>query len=133
MEISPNIFHAIVFDLHPKIREFLDSLDQSGQIDRDETNTPHVVSVESPATSVYRCIFMRNGKPENFVLHTRRRADPVRSWMDTDGYVRQERKEEDGAPSRKERERRKMNHTFESIVEQILPSKERKNVPLRAR
>jgi hypothetical protein len=118
MDLSPNIYHAIVFDLHPKIREFLDSLDQSGQIDRDDTNTPHVVSVETPGPSVYRCIFMRNGKPENFVLHTRRRADAIQSWQD-DGYKREERKAPADESSRKERDRRK--HTYESIVEQILP------------
>jgi hypothetical protein len=117
---SPNIYHAIVFDLHPRVREFLDSLDQSGQIDRDETNTPHVVSVESPGASLYRCIFQRNGKPENFVLHTRKRADPVRSWRDEDGYKRQERPaEKETTPSRKERKRRPF-HAYESIVEQIL-------------
>jgi hypothetical protein len=117
MVMSPNIYHAIVFDLHPRIRETLDSLDQSGQIDRDETNTPHVVSVESPGASVYRCVFMRNGQPENFVMHTRRKADAVRSWNDGDGFIRQERVI-DVAPSRKERDKRK--HPFESIMEQIL-------------
>lgn len=126
MGIDPNIYHTVVFDLHPKIREFLDSLDQSGQIDRDETNTPHVVSVESPVKSVYRCIFMRNGKPENFVMHTRRKAEAVRSWTDGDGYVRQERVE---ISPRKERDRRPMS-PFESIVEQILPWSKR-HVPLR--
>lgn len=122
MDLSPNIFSAIVHDLHPKIREFLDSLDQSGQIDRDETNSPHVVAVEVPGPSVFRCVFMRNGKPENFILHTRRRAEAVRSWNDGDGYKRAEREipsKNDESPSRKERDRRK--HTYESIVEQILP------------
>ncbi len=118
MEIGPNIYHAVVFDLHPKIKEILDSLDQEGQIDRDDTNAPHVLSVDSPAASVYRCLFMRNGKPENFVMHTRKRVEPVRSWRIDDGFLRQERPAIQ-VSVRKERDRRKI-HPFESIVEQIL-------------
>lgn len=120
MDKGPNIYHAVVFDLHPKIKEFLDSLDLEGQIDRDETNTPHVLSVESPATSIYRCLFMRNGKPENFVLHTRKKVEPVRSWRLEDGFRRAERPPSVEVISvKKERDRRKV-HPFESIVEQIL-------------
>lgn len=121
MELSPNIYSAIVFKLHPKVREFLDALDQTGQIDRDERHEPHVVSVDNPDTSVYRCVFIRNRKPENFILHTRRTVDPIRSWREDDGYVRPKREE---APipretSRKERQRRTVD-TFEHIMEQIL-------------
>lgn len=118
MNVSPNIYHAIVFDLHPKIKAFLDQLDQSGQVDRDETNAPHVVSVDSPGQSVYRCIFLRNGKSENFVLHTRKKAEAIRSWNDGDGYTRKEKVVVD-TPSRKERDRRPFR-PFESIMEQIL-------------
>ncbi len=122
MEIGPNIYHAIVFDIHPKIREFLDTLDQAGQIDHDETNAPHVVSIENLGdnSSIRRCVFMRNGKPENFVIHTRRKAEAIRSWADGDGYVRKETSKEDEAKSRKERDRR-AGHPFESIVDSILP------------
>jgi|ERR1051326_5207179 hypothetical protein len=119
MDKGPNIYHAIVFDLHPKIKAFVDSLDLEGQIDRDETNTPHILSVESPGTSIYRCLFMRNGKPENFVLHTRKKVEPVRSWRLEDGYRRSERPPAVEVSVRKERERRPA-HPFESIVEQIL-------------
>ncbi len=119
MDISPNIYHAVVFDLHPKIREFLDTLDQAGQIDHDETNTPHVVSVESPGASIRRCIFMRNGKPEHFVLHTRRKAKAIQSWANDDGYIRKEEPKEDETKSRKERDRR-ASHPFESIMDSIL-------------
>lgn len=128
MNANPNIYDAIVFDLHPKMREFLDLLDQTGQIDRDETNTPHVVSIE-PNGSVHRCVFMRNGRVENVILHTRKKADPVRSWRDDDGYARQERKADD-APSRKERDRRPMR-VWENIVEQILPTRRPRHVPSR--
>jgi hypothetical protein len=120
MDIGPNIFHAVVFDLHPKIREFLDSLDQSGQIDHDENNAPHIISVDPMGQSVHRCIFIRNGKPENFVLHTRRRADPIRSWADADGYKRKDTPK-DEPKSRKERDRSR--YPFESIMEQILPKR----------
>lgn len=123
MDANPNIYSAVVFDLHPKIKEFLDQLDQAGQIDKDEHNAPHVVSLDKPASSVYRCIFMRNGRPENFVMHTRKKAEAVRSWQDGDGFVRQERIIVAAEPeNRKERERRKVN-PFESIMEQILPQR----------
>jgi hypothetical protein len=119
---NPNIYHAIVFDLHPKVREFLDDLDRKGQIDQDETKAPHVVSVDSPNASVYRCNFMRNGQSESFVIHTRRKAEPVRSWQPDDGWrrvVRVEEPEPDG--KRKERPRRSLEQTFEAIMKQILP------------
>ena len=118
--MGPNIYPAIVRNLHQKVRELLDQLDLNGQIDRDEFNTPHILQMDSPGPSVIRCIFVRNGKPENFVLHTRKKADPVHSWRDEDGYKRKERPEGDKETSRKERERRKVN-PFESIMEQILP------------
>lgn len=119
--MEPNIYHAVVFSLHPKVREFLDQLDASRQIDRDETNAPHMVSLDFPEKSVHRCVFIRNGKPESFVLHTRRVAEPIRSWGD-DGWMRPERPEVEmiNGPSRRERERRALT-TFEHIVEQILP------------
>lgn len=119
--MGPNIYPAIVHSLHAKVKELLDQLDVNGQIDRDEFNTPHILQMDNPGPSVIRCIFIRNGKPENFVLHTRKRADPIRSWQDNDGFKRKERPDDKDEPSRKERDRRKMN-PFESIMEQILPT-----------
>lgn len=118
MSEHPNIYDAVVFDLHPRVKEFLDSLDQSGQIDRDDRNTPHVISIEKPTGSVYKCLMMRNGTQQNFVLHTRKKVDPIKSWMD-DGWVRpQPVQAKAEIISRKERDRQV--HPFESIVEQIL-------------
>src|ERR1700733_14124706 len=119
MDIGPNIYHAIVLDLHQKIKQVIDALDHSGQIDRDETNSPHIISVDSPGQSVYRCVFSRNRKPENFLLSTRRRSDPIRSWDEGDGYKRKDRPEADEPKSRKERDRQ--TNPFESIVDSILP------------
>jgi hypothetical protein len=120
MNANPNIYHAVVFHLHPKIKDFLDQLDTAGQIDHDEMNAPHLVSADPVGPSIFRCVFMRNCRPEHFVLHTRKKADPVRSWSDDDGFVRQERVViAQGEPSRKERSRRAIN-PFESIMEQIL-------------
>ena len=127
MMVNPNIYHAIVFDLHQKVREFLDQLDQTGQIDHDETRAPHVISVDNPNSSVFRCMFLRNGRPEHFLIHTRRKAEPIRSWTE-DGWKRPapvETPPEHG--NRKERERRQnesrvlpLDRALESIVEQIL-------------
>lgn len=123
--VSPNIYHAVVFDLHPKVREFIDGLNTAGQIDHDETRSPHLISVQSPTTSVYHSMFMRNGKPEHFTIHTRRKMEPVRSWQD-DGWTRpapiEEPKTEDNG-KRKERDRRTMEQVYESIVNQILPKR----------
>jgi hypothetical protein len=113
--MTPNIYHAVVFDLHQKLKEFLDDLDKTGQIDRDETNTPYIISVDLVGPSVYRCVFLRNGKPENFVIHTRRKTSAICSWNNKDGFVRRERNIE---PSRKERDKRL--YAYESIMEQIL-------------
>lgn len=125
MAPSPNIYHAIVFDMHQKVREFLDGLNQSGQVDHDETRSPHVISVDSPNASVYRCMFMRNGRPEHFVMHTRRKVDPVKSWQE-DGWSRPAPIEEpktDDDGKRKERARQTMEQVYESIVNQILPKR----------
>jgi hypothetical protein len=118
VNMSPNIYHAVVFHLHPKIKEFLDKLDLAGQIDHDEMNAPHLVSSDPIGPSTFRCIFMRNNRPEHFVLHTRKKAEPVRSWSDGDGFKRVEIMTA-AEPSRRERERRP--NPFESIMEQILP------------
>lgn len=120
MNANPNIYHAVVFHLHPKIKELLDQLDLSGQIDHDEMNAPHLVSSDPIGPSIFRCVFMRNKKPEHFVLHTRKRAEPVRSWDEGDGYKRKPHEAPAEKDSRKERERRRFN-PFESIMEQILP------------
>ncbi len=121
--VSPNIYHAVVFDLHPKVREFLDGLDHSGQIDQDESKAPHLISVDRLDASVHRCSFLRNGQLENVVIHTRRKADPVRSWRDDDGWVRPQRviPVEDENGKRKERQRRTMEQVCESLMRQILP------------
>lgn len=120
MSENPNIYHAVVFQLHPKIKNFLDQLDTAGQIDHDEMNAPHLISADPVGPSIFRCVFMRNNHPEHFVLHTRKKADPIRSWSNGDGFIRKERiivtQDE---PSRKERDRRTIN-PFESIMEQIL-------------
>lgn len=123
--VSPNIYHAVVFQLHPKVREFLDGLNTAGQIDHDETKAPHVLKVDPVADSVYRCMFMRNGHVENFVLHTRRKAEPIRSWND-DGWTRPIRveKTEDVEGIRREREHRADESIFEALMNQILPSRE---------
>lgn len=114
--LPPNIFHAIVFDLHPKIREYIDRLDKEGQIDHDDSNSPHIIAVNSIAPSVYKCDLVRNGLPANFVLHTRKKGEPILSWNKNDNYKRVEQK---GKTFKKERDLR----TYENIVESILSNR----------
>lgn len=117
MDITPNIFNAIAFDLHPKVKELLDKLDSEGQIDHDESGSPHVMSIESPAASTFHCVFVRNGRPVTMLVHSRKKADPIMSFDPSDGYKRKEIVAI-GSISRKERQLR----AFESITEAILPS-----------
>src|SRR5580692_6529854 len=116
--VSPNIYHAVVFDLHPKVREFVDGLDKQGQIDQDNTKAPHIISVDRMNASVYRCSFLRNGQHETFLLHTRRKAKPVQSWKHDDGWKRKIKVEEpveDCSGKRQERQRRTLEQALESI------------------
>lgn len=117
--MEPNIYPTIVYDIHPKIREFIEELDRGGQIDRDESNRPYVTKVEDAGKNRIVHI-MRNGKSENFLIATRRRVhDPVLSWSPTDGFVRPNKPEQTKAGSaRPERQRR--SSMYESIVDKIL-------------
>lgn len=127
MERPVNIYPAVMFDLHPRIKAYIDELDQSGQIDHDEHRSPYVTGIED--VGVNRRIFLiRNGRSENFVLNTRRKAPPHISWNAQDGYRRKSPVTQPVVPPaaakngrRPERAKRtnESASVFEAIVESI--------------
>lgn len=87
MTAPPNIYSVIVFDLKPKIKDYIEKLNNEGQIDLDSNGYPYLIKVEQQGSN-HICHIVRNGKMENFIMNTRRRADPIPSWDGTDGYKR---------------------------------------------
>jgi hypothetical protein len=120
---GPNIYDAVVWQLHGKVRELIDALNTAGQIDHDDNKSPHVVAVDKVADSVYRCSFLRNGKQECFTVHTRKKAEPIKTWNEGDGWARPAPREPEPASDgpRKERERRTFESICDDLMEQILP------------
>ena len=82
----PNVYSMIVFDLHNRIREYIDGLNNDGQIDLDSNGYPYLIKVDKQGSN-HICHIARNGKIENFILNTRKRQDPITSWAD-DGFQR---------------------------------------------
>ena len=125
MTDHPNIYASIIFDLHKKVRNYLEQLDAEGQIDRDSNGYPYLIKVErqGPNFVVY---ISRNNKMENFVLNPRKRAEPIKTWKADDGFERQDHTNtvmiQKPAPSdgKVTRERRKVKPVvFEHIVKDI--------------
>lgn len=124
MAVPHNIYAQVVFDLPPKIEEYLNKLKKAGQIDLDPRNgTPYVTNVTKVAPN-FQVFFIRNGQEHNFIINTRKRRDPIISWDASDGY---ERKDVDAerlvpeAPVEKgRRERDKRMPSYQGMVERIL-------------
>lgn len=125
MAAPVNIYRSIMFDLNPKVKAYIDTLNQEGQIDLDTHGYPYVISVEREGPN-FVVKMVRNQKAESFVLNPRKKADPVITWNPNDGYVRKTQKQvidmDDGKEEkpRGERQRRVAFEAFEQIVETIL-------------
>ena len=87
MNRPANIYSAIVFDLHPKVKEYIDQLNNDGQVDLDDDGYPYLVKVDRNGANQV-CHLVRNGKMENFIMNTRRSAEPINSWKPEDGFRR---------------------------------------------
>lgn len=129
MDKPANIYSAVIFDLHPRIRGYVDELNQSGQIDLDPDGYPFLLSVQRQGQN-HVCHTVRNGAQENFIINTRRKADPVCSWDKNDGYVRQGGKRviqiQPASPKEAEPKPERGKRTVEScarIVDQIVKPK----------
>ncbi len=121
-----NIYSAIVFDLHPRIKDFVDQLNTDGQIDLDDDGYPFITKVDTNGSNKI-CHVVRNGKMENFIINTRKRKDPITSWSPEDGYRRFFGRRvvsvdsgEDQNGRRAERQKRSSVESFQRITGQIL-------------
>jgi len=124
MTTPANIYSVVVFDLHPKIREIIDQMNDEGQIDLCDNGYPYLLSAEKTGPN-YDVQFVRNGNRENFIMNTRKKADPVRSWNPSDGFKRTGGKrvitvDTKGDDTRPERARRPAMESFLRLTDEIL-------------
>ena len=124
MSNNPNIYATVVFDLHSKVREFIDQLNRDGQIDVDDSGYPYLIGSDRNGTNIVTRI-SRNNRLENFVLNPRKKSAPLCSWQMDDGFARPQQKrktvmqpqaEDKSGP---QRERRKVS---EAVVKNIVKS-----------
>jgi hypothetical protein len=120
-----NIYPAIIFDLKKKVKDYIDELNDKGQIDLDDNGYPYLLKVDQQGQNIL-CHIVRNGKAESFLLNTRKRKDPIKSWNEEDGYVRKGGKrvvvvKTNNGKIRGERAKKSME-AFENIIGQILRS-----------
>ncbi len=118
-----NIYSNVVFDLNKKIAAYIDELNQTNQIDLDDSGYPYLLSVDRVGPNFVVQI-VRNNRVENFILNTRKQRAPVTSWMDSDGYQRRGGKKNiqvDANSDAHRRERQKRSYeTFIRLTDQIL-------------
>lgn len=124
MSSYPNIYAAVVFDLHPKIKSYIDRLNTTGQIDLDPHGYPYLISCNKNGAN-YDVQIARNGNLEKFVMNPRRKVEPHITWNPNDGFQRPQQKKvsvmkSDGQPDRRERARRPISAAVESIIESIM-------------
>lgn len=124
MTAPANIYSTVVFDLHPKIRELIDQMNNEGQIDLSDDGYPYLLSAEKMGPN-YDIKFVRNGQQENIIMNTRKKAEPVRSWDSSDGYKRTGGKkvitvDTKGDDTRPERARRPSMESFLNLTDSIL-------------
>ncbi len=122
MEQQPNIYSAVVFDLHPRVKELIDQLNDSGQIDLDSDGHPWLLAVDRQgANTVVKIV--RNGQQESIILNTRRQRDPHLSWNPDDGFERKARRaipiSAAETPDRRER-RKRTAEAIERIVDKLI-------------
>lgn len=120
----PSIYAVVVFDLHPKVKEFIDQLNQDGQIDLDPTGYPYLIKCDRQGANFVVQI-SRNNRIENFVLNPRKKVAPVCSWNPNDGFVRAVQKQtmvmQPPIDPGRERARRDVSiSAIESLVEFIM-------------
>lgn len=83
-----NIYSAVIFDLNPVLKRYIDKLRDDGQIDLDDHGYPYLLKVRRDGPN-HVCDIVRNGKMENFIINTRKKKrGPICSWDEDDGYVR---------------------------------------------
>ena len=119
-----SIYSTVVFDLHPKVKDFLDQLNAEGQIDLDPNGYPFLVSVNQQGPNHVVAIG-RNNRLENFVINPRRRAEPICSWNREDGFKRPQTKQVImiGQPNQQRSERqRRTFESFKKLVNNMLES-----------
>ena len=121
-----NIYSAVVFDLHPRIKDYIDQLNTDGQIDLDDDGYPYLLKIDTNGSNKI-CQLVRNGKQENFILNTRKRKDPIVSWNPEDGFRRFFGKRvvsidtnPEKTSARPERQKRSSTESFQRIAGQIL-------------
>jgi len=83
----PSIYATVVFDLHPRVKSLLDDLNHDGQIDRDQSGYPYLISVDRVGPNFVGTI-SRNNQKETFTVNPRKRAAPIFSWNPNDGFQR---------------------------------------------
>lgn len=124
MNAPANIYSTVVFDLHPKVKEFIDSLNELGQIDLSDDGYPYLLGVEKTGNNI-NIRLVRNGQQESAIMNTRKRADPILSWSHEDGFKRTGGKkvitvDTEGDKPRPERARRPSLESFRKLTDQIL-------------
>lgn len=118
----PSIYATVVFDLHPKVKAFLEKLNHDGQIDLDPSGHPYLIGLDQVGPN-FSVKISRNNRLENFVLNPRKKAEPVCSWNSADGFIRPQAKQvsivQQATPKSSERQKVSMR-AFEAIVESIM-------------
>ena len=123
MTAPANIYSTVVFDLHPKVKAFIDSLNEKGQIDLSPDGYPYLLGVDKTGNNI-EIKLVRNGQQESAIMNTRKRADPILSWTE-DGYKRTGGKkvitvDASGEKTRPERARRPSLESFRRLTDHIL-------------
>lgn len=125
MSKYPSIYAVSVFDLHNKVKSYLDGLNAAGQIDVDPSGHPYLISCRRQGPNFVVQI-SRNNRLENFVINPRKQAGPITSWDENDGFQRTQHKQVVMVQSpdgqiKQERGRRMVHPSaVESIIESIM-------------
>ncbi|RKZ79170.1 MAG: hypothetical protein DRQ35_04730 [Gammaproteobacteria bacterium] len=116
-----NIYPLVVFDIHKRIREYIDKLNEEGQIDQDSNGYPYLIKVDGNGSN-HTVQIVRNNKIESFLINTRKRQDPITSWNANDGYKNQSVKQTVDVPSNVDADRseRAKRESYDNIVDKIL-------------
>lgn len=83
----PSIYSTVVFDLHPRVKTYLDQLNTTGQIDNDDNGYPFLIKIDKNDSN-FIVYISRNNQMENFVINPRKKADPILSWNNNDKFIR---------------------------------------------
>lgn len=132
MSGHPNIYAAVVFDLHQKVRDYLDDLNNQGQIDLDEVGYPYLIGCDRQGPNFVVRI-ARNNQIEQFTINPRKKAKPICSWNPADGFQRPAQRQvmmvqapETHEPDRRERARRIVPmEAIESLTESLFETDQR--------